>query len=174
MVKREGFDHLTMKALAQELDVTPMAIYRHVANKSDLVDMVLNAFVCEVDVTNHGLAEEDWMAWLRATYTNMYRVLKDLPSLYPYLSNAQRFGPHAMEVLSRVLGVLRSAGFNQEQAVNAASTLTGFTIGCAMMDTVFHEALLGVEVRPEKISTLETGMNQIITSLSVELPQNVK
>jgi len=45
LVKRDGFDHLTMKALAVQLGVTPMAIYRHVSNKSDLIDVVLDAFV---------------------------------------------------------------------------------------------------------------------------------
>lgn len=41
----EGFDAVTMRALATELDVVPMALYKHVANKSDLVDGMIDVVV---------------------------------------------------------------------------------------------------------------------------------
>ena len=141
LVKDKGFDYLTMKALADKLNVTPMAIYRHVSDKSDLINSVLDAFVCDVDVCNHEISNLDWKEWLRATYTNMYTSLKGMPSLHPYLGNAPRFGPNAMEVLSKILSVLRTAGFNQQQTINATSSLTGFMIGCSIMDTAFHQSL---------------------------------
>lgn len=169
LAQRKGFDHLTMKALAAELNVTPMAIYRHVANKSDLVNTVLDAFVRDVDVCNHDVVETDWEGWLRATYTNMYLALKSMPSLHSYLGNAPRFGPHAIEVLSQVLGVLRTAGFDQKQTVNAVSTLTGFMIGCAIMDTAFHQSLLGAEMNSSAPTTIDAGLDHIFSALEMQL-----
>ena len=169
LVKHKSFDQLTMKALAADLDVTPMAIYRHVSNKSDLVNTVLDAFVRDVDVCNHDISETDWEEWLRATYTNMYLALKGMPSLHSYLGNAPRFGPHAMEVLSQVLGVLRTAGFDQKQAINAVSTLTGFMIGCAIMDTAFHQALLGADTSSDAHTTIDAGLDHIFSALKTQL-----
>ncbi len=48
LADRDGFDAVTMRALATELDVVPMALYKHVANKSDLVggmiDVVIDSY----------------------------------------------------------------------------------------------------------------------------------
>ena len=169
LVKRDGFDHLTMKALAVQLGVTPMAIYRHVSNKSDLIDVVLDAFVRDANVCSHDSPEAEWDAWLRATYTNMYEALKNMTSLHPYLGNAPRFGPHAMDVMAQILSVLRAAGFTQQQSVNAMSILTGFMIGCAMMDSVFHQALLNANQNNKTYSSLDVGLDHIFVSLKAEL-----
>jgi AcrR family transcriptional regulator len=174
LVKDKGFDSLTMKALADKLNVTPMAIYRHVSDKSDLINSVLDAFVCDVDVCNHEISNLDWKEWLRATYTNMYTSLKGMPSLHPYLGNAPRFGPNAMEVLSKILSVLRTAGFNQQQTINATSSLTGFMIGCSIMDTAFHQSLSKSQQNLYIPSTIDSGLDHIFTALSLELEANNK
>lgn len=174
LAKDKGFDYLTMKALADKLNVTPMAIYRHVSNKSDLINSVLDAFVCDVDVCNHEISNLDWKEWLRATYTNMYISLKNMPSLHPYLGNAPRFGPNAMEVLSKILSVLRTAGFNQQQTINATSSLTGFMIGCSIMDIAFHQSLSKSQQNSYITSTIDSGLDHIFTALSLELEANNK
>lgn len=46
-----GIQSLNMRALAQELDVVPMALYRHVANKEDLLDGMIEVVVGEVERT---------------------------------------------------------------------------------------------------------------------------
>jgi len=174
LAKDKGFGHLTMQALADKLNVTPMALYRHVSNKSDLINSVLDAFVCDVDVCNHEISNLDWKEWLRATYTNMYTALKNMPSLHPYLGNAPRFGPNAMEVLGKILNVLRKAGFNQQQTINATSSLTGFMIGCSIMDTAFYQSLSKSQQNSYIPSTIDSGLDHIFTALSLELEANNK
>src|SRR6185503_1112110 len=46
----EGFDRLSMRRLAEELDAAPMALYRHVANKDDLLDGMIDLVFTELDV----------------------------------------------------------------------------------------------------------------------------
>jgi len=44
-----GIDSLSMRSLAQELGVVPMALYKHVANKEDLLDGMIEIVVGQID-----------------------------------------------------------------------------------------------------------------------------
>jgi AcrR family transcriptional regulator len=44
-----GVDSISMRKIAEELDVVPMALYRHVANKDEMLDAMVDAVVAEID-----------------------------------------------------------------------------------------------------------------------------
>src|SRR3954462_447601 len=44
-----GLESLTMRSLAQKLGVVPMALYKHVANKDDLIDGMVDIIISETD-----------------------------------------------------------------------------------------------------------------------------
>src|SRR4051812_7812961 len=50
LTKRQGLNNLSMRSLADELGVTPMATYYYVHNKTELVDLVLEAVMSDVKV----------------------------------------------------------------------------------------------------------------------------
>ena len=50
LVDTQGFDAMTMRAVAGELGVVPMALYRHVTDKRDLVDAVLDRAMARVEL----------------------------------------------------------------------------------------------------------------------------
>ena len=45
LADREGLDAVSMRRLAQELDVVPMAIYKHLADKEDLLDAMVDRVI---------------------------------------------------------------------------------------------------------------------------------
>ena len=57
-----GLEGFTMRRLADVLDVAPMALYRHVANKEDLLDGMIDLVFGEVKLP---AAEVDWKDWMR-------------------------------------------------------------------------------------------------------------
>src|SRR5215210_1141474 len=57
-----GIAALSMRSLAQELGVVPMALYKHVANKEELLDGMVEVIVGEIDPPMHGA---DWKAAIR-------------------------------------------------------------------------------------------------------------
>jgi AcrR family transcriptional regulator len=128
---REDLEKLTLKRLADEFGVTPMAVYRHFQNKAEIIDSVLDRFVQEASVTDHDGAgsPENWQAWIRLTFTAMRRALLQTPSVIPLLGTSYSFGPGAMAVLEETLGVLRNAGLSQRAAVEAFLTLVSYTLG---------------------------------------------
>ena len=62
IARRDELTRLTMKKLATELGVTPMAIYRHFENKAEVIDGVLDLFVRDAAVTEHGASgdPDEW------------------------------------------------------------------------------------------------------------------
>ena len=59
LADREGVESLSMRRLASELDVVPMALYKHVANKEEMLDGMLDVVVAEIDppLTGHRLED---------------------------------------------------------------------------------------------------------------------
>jgi AcrR family transcriptional regulator len=58
----EGLDAVSMRRLAQTLGVVPMALYKHVANKDELLDGMMDVLIGEIDPPAGG---SDWKAALR-------------------------------------------------------------------------------------------------------------
>src|SRR5688500_11866303 len=57
-----GLAALTMRILADELEVAPMALYRHIANKDDLVDAMVDVVFSEIGLPASGA---DWVSAMR-------------------------------------------------------------------------------------------------------------
>ena len=60
--RRGGLEALTMRTLAEVLGVAPMALYRHVANKDDLIDAMVDVVFSEIGVPSGG---GDWKTAMR-------------------------------------------------------------------------------------------------------------
>src|SRR5512133_1513269 len=57
-----GVEALSMRKLAQQLGVVPMALYKHVANKDELLDGMVDVVVGEIDPP---LSGTDWKTAIR-------------------------------------------------------------------------------------------------------------
>ncbi len=138
IAKRDQLTRLTMKRLAEELGVTPMAIYRHFENKAAVIDGVLDLFVRDAAVTEHEASTDpkDWRRWMLLTFGKMFAALAETPGVMPYLSTASRFGPAAMAALDATLSMLRRAGMSERQAVDTFAMMCAYTIGAAGLASV--------------------------------------
>lgn len=68
-----GIDDLSMRRLAQELHVVPMALYKHVANKEELLDGMVEVVVSEIDQAVRG---GDWKDVVRLRVLSARAVLQ--------------------------------------------------------------------------------------------------
>jgi AcrR family transcriptional regulator len=135
IARRDELTRLTMKKLAEELGVTPMAIYRHFENKAEVVDGVLDLFVRDAAVTEHEASAkpEDWRRWMLLTFGKMFDALVQTPGVMPFLSTAPRFGPAAMAALDSSLAVLQQAGMSRRRAAETFALMSAYTIGAASL-----------------------------------------
>jgi AcrR family transcriptional regulator len=161
IARREDLGKLTLKKLADEFGVTPMAVYRHFRNKAEIIDGVLDLFVREAAVTEHRGAEgsEEWKHWIRLTFHGMRRALLETPSIIPFLGTSYSFGPGAMAVLEETLAVLRNAGLSERAAVEAFLSLASYTIGAVGFEAAWRRAPAS-EVEEDPDLDLEERLRQ--------------
>ena len=105
----EGLDAVTIRRLAQDHDVTPMALYWHFRNKDELLNGLSDQFWSEIDTDVDETAP--WAAQLRGLLESLVQVLRTHPSASPLLIAGEKQSAAALEATEVTLDVLRRGGF---------------------------------------------------------------
>jgi len=114
-----GLDALTIRKLAQDLGVTPMALYWHFRGKEELLDGLAEQVWSEFNPTIDPAAP--WQDQLRGLLWSLIGVLRAHPSAPWLLSEYKGANEHSMRATEVTLGVLREgAGFGPSQASEIA------------------------------------------------------
>jgi AcrR family transcriptional regulator len=124
-----GFEALSMRKLAEELDVAPMALYRHVANKDDLIDGMVDIVFAEVDLPKAGV---DWRTAMRQRAISLRDVLARHRWAIGLMESRAHPGLANLRHHDAVLGSLRGGGFDIVMAAHAYSLLDGYIYGFAL------------------------------------------
>jgi AcrR family transcriptional regulator len=107
-----GLAAVTLRRLADRLGVTPMALYRHVAGKDDLLDGMADLLYAELDVPE---PTGDWWDELAALARSTRRVLLAHPTAAPLFARPLS-GPSSWRLADALLGTLQRAGFYPAEA----------------------------------------------------------
>jgi TetR/AcrR family transcriptional regulator, tetracycline repressor protein len=143
LADREGLDGLTIRRLATELGVTPMALYWHFRSKDELIaslaDRIWGEIGTDVDRTS------DWSDQLRMMLESLIGVLRAHSSASALLLPSEKLGPSHWPATETTLDILRSAGFDPEHASEIAKSAlwTGLTL--VMSEPGFDPALSAPE-----------------------------
>lgn len=131
LIDEEGVDALTMRTLADRLGVVPMALYRHVRNKDDLMEGVLDQAVASVDLPDAGLLWRDGLTGLaRSIRTTMLRH----PAVSARVIDRPSLGPASLSIGEYGLGVLRRAGFADDVAELSLNAVLVYTLGFVALE----------------------------------------
>jgi AcrR family transcriptional regulator len=133
LVDEKGLPALTMRALATELEVSPMALYNHVRDKDELVDLMVDLMLGEVDTS---VTEGDWLTQLRVLVRSYYQALAAHHHLARVYSGRVRIGPHGLLLIERTIGLLLEGGFSPAEASDAFFALFTFTTGFQQMGRI--------------------------------------
>ena len=124
-----GLDALSMRKLAEELDVAPMALYRHVANKDDLIDGMVDVVFSEVGLPSIG---PDWTTAMRQRAISLRDVLARHRWAIGLMESRRNPGPANLRHHDAVIGCLRAGGFDMALVAHAYSVLDGYIYGFAL------------------------------------------
>jgi AcrR family transcriptional regulator len=132
VVNTDGAQALSMRALARRLGVVPGALYRHVRNKEQLYDLILDAVLAEVDCrTDLALP---WIAQV-ATLTHRLRaVLESHPGIAVLLKTRDPVSPASLALAEAFLAPLHAAGLSGHEAALAFRLIYDYTLGFALAD----------------------------------------
>jgi AcrR family transcriptional regulator len=126
-----GIESLSMRRLAQEFGVVPMALYKHVANKEDMLDGMVDVVFSEIDLPSR---EADWKTALRQRALSTRQVLMRHRWAIGLLESRLRPGDTTLRHHDSVLGCLREANFSIEMAIHAYSVLDSYIYGFALQE----------------------------------------
>lgn len=104
-----GIDALSMRKLAQALGVVPMALYKHVANKEELLDGMLDVVVGEIDPPATGT---DWQHAVRQRILSARRALLRHPWASRVLESRTAPTPVVLQYMDSMIGMFRTGGFS--------------------------------------------------------------
>jgi len=130
LVDEEGAEALSMRSLAQRLGSGTATLYRHFANRAELVAMVVDRMLGEV-----AIASEPALPWDEACILFAHRMFEALGrhgNAAKLLAGHIPMGPNAMAQREFVLSVLLHGGFSAEAAARTYATLSRFILGFAM------------------------------------------
>jgi TetR/AcrR family transcriptional regulator, tetracycline repressor protein len=113
-----GLDALTIRKLATELGVTPMALYWHFRSKDELLEGLAERIWSEIDADVD--PEAGWLDQLRALLESLLRVLRSHPAAPRLVLEHEKQNPAALRATEVTLGLLRGAGFSPELAAGIA------------------------------------------------------
>ena len=125
----EGIDALTMRRLGQELGVEAMSLYKHVANKEDLLDGMVDVVFAEIELPPAGT---DWRSAMRDRAISVRAALTRHPWATPLMQSRSRPGPATLRHHDAVIGTLRAAGFPIALVAHAFSALDSYIYGFAL------------------------------------------
>lgn len=135
LADREGIDALSIRKLANELNVTHMAVYHYFRSKQEIVDRFLDLVVGEFDPCNH--TEEDWQEWMVVTFQRFRAGFRKHPAAVALIGSWGAIGPAAVMVMESVLDCFRNRGkLSNELAVQGFYTLLKYTAGYCAIEAV--------------------------------------
>ncbi|WP_425310013.1 TetR/AcrR family transcriptional regulator [Ammonicoccus fulvus] len=124
----EGFDALSMRALAKEVGVGAMTLYSYVPGKAELFELMVDAAYAERPLPE---AELDW----RERYRRHAFEARQMYRRHPWLleSNLWRLplGPGVLAVTEDLLAIGQSAGLSYAVGSRVSSLLEAYSFGTA-------------------------------------------
>ena len=128
LADEQGLSAVTMQAVADRLGVTPMALYRHVANKADLLDGVVESLLLEIPLPD---PVDDWATRLFALSSGTRKAALAHPEVFPLLLQRAAATPGARRTRDVVYGALREAGLGEDDVIQLERLLAVAVLGFA-------------------------------------------
>lgn len=131
MVDRSGIDALSMRAVAAELGVEAMSLYRHVASKEALVEGIVARILDEIEVPPAGTR---WREAMTRRATSTRAVFLRHPAASILVESCATMTPSRLAYSDAVVGLLLADGFTASQAYKAFLTIDSYVFGFVLQE----------------------------------------
>lgn len=125
LVDAEGLERLTLRRLAEHLDVTPMALYWHFSDKEALLSALGEHLFDSIEFPGPG---SDPLDELDAVLRSVVRSLSHHVAIAPLALSSVLTSDPGLVLAERVLGLLCDAGLDDHTAANIGGVLLHSTV----------------------------------------------
>ena len=122
LADRIGIEALSMRRLAQELDVVPMALYKHVQNKEELLDGMVEAIIREIEPPAR---DTGWKSAVRRRVLSARRALSRHPWARQAIESRTNKTPAVLEYMDSFSGMFLAGGFSPDLAHHVLHAIGG-------------------------------------------------
>ncbi|MFI2506089.1 TetR/AcrR family transcriptional regulator [Streptomyces sp. NPDC018972] len=150
LLDAEGVEALSMRKLGTRLNAAATSLYRHVANKDELIELVVDDVYGELRAPA-APDRAQWRAAVTRTATDLRAMTLRHPWIAPELGQTGlvHIGPNAMRMASGLLAQFEAAGFPADERDRAVGTLMAYVIGIASSEAAYL-SLIARSGRTEK------------------------
>jgi AcrR family transcriptional regulator len=156
-----------MRKLAQELAVEAMSLYHHVANKTALLDGLIDLIFAETALPPR---HSDWKEALRLRSLSLHGALVRHPWAIGLMESRTAPGLATLRHHDAVLGCLRAGGFSLQATAHAYSLLDSYIYGFALqeMNLPFQDAGGAADVAATMLPQMSTGEFPHLTEMALQ------
>jgi len=133
-----GIARLTMRGLAERLDVAPPTLYWHVKTKDDVLDLAVDAIFSEVVLPRRTAS---WAADVRRLALRWRTVMLRHPWSPPLLGRPM-IGPNVLARTEFLQSTLVRAGLSGPDLAAATHAIANLTIGAALTESAWQSTAL--------------------------------
>ncbi|AKF11642.1 Transcriptional regulator, TetR family protein [Sandaracinus amylolyticus] len=166
LVREHGLDALTMRAIAEALEATPMAIYHHVKDRDALVHLVVDRVVARIELPERTLAP---VPWLREVAHRTRCVGLEHPGVMDVLLDEGPAVPSALRILDATVATLHDAGLGWAAATDVHNTFFSWLAGAIRREDRWRRQ--HVEGPPPFVALAETMPSRELPALRRALPR---
>jgi TetR/AcrR family tetracycline transcriptional repressor len=146
LTQREGLDGLSMRRLAQELDVWPMAVYRYFRDKDELLDAMLGAAADGVTIPPE---RGPWREQMSELLHEVRRTLGTHSSALGLPAGRVLLSAGGLRISDAGLRILGRAGLEPREAAQAWGALFGYAVGFPTFESDARQARVAIAGLPE-------------------------
>jgi AcrR family transcriptional regulator len=176
LLDADGLEALSMRTLAARMDTKATSLYRHVANKDELIELVVDEVYGEMEVPASG-------PW-RPAVAQAARSLRAMVLRHPWVASVlgqvglAELGPNLSDRSARLLALFAGGGFPGEEADLAMKTVLGYVVGMTVSEAAYVQLLArsgqdeeeltahGVTSKALRDKTFEYGLDTVLRGLS--------
>jgi len=138
VIDRDGLAGFAMRAVAVELGMGTMSLYRYVSDRAQLEALVVDLVLADVEMTP---PRSTWQRQLTALATRMRNAIAAHPEVGSLLVIHRQSSVNSLRWGESVVTVMADAGFSPARRVVALRCLMGYVIGSMQLD--HHGPLAG-------------------------------
>jgi len=146
-----GVEALTMRRLGEELGFEAMSLYRHVANKQDLLDGMLDLVLAEWQLPE---GDDDWQRAIRTSANSVHDALRRHPWAARLLMTGSHLRPVRLRYMDGLLSRLHDAGFDATTTYSVYHLLDGFIFGFSLWEIAYTSIPMDGEAVSKLMATI--------------------
>ncbi|MEU9337978.1 TetR/AcrR family transcriptional regulator [Streptomyces sp. NPDC048290] len=189
LLDTEGAEALSMRKLGTRLKAGATSLYRHVANRDELIQLAVDDVFAELDPSAAG--RSPWRTEVSRTAAGLREMVLRHPWIGPELGQVGllHVGPNALRMTTDLLAQFEAAGFPEDEQDHAAGALMAYVIGTATTEAAYLSSIArsGVSERdwvaehspesneaadPRQVreDRFQYGLDRILDGLATRLP----